>query len=264
MPASQRTWIFTIALIIFNILFFWIKPEGKAMTIVSDILTIRCALVALGGTALAVRSFGTGNRARLAWILLLTGVTLFFCAETINGFLEIILNGDVNDGFPILADYFRMTAYIPVLAGLLMLVFGYKKSRFSFGSKRNFIFGLLGLSLIAFTFVHQLLLSILRDADTGNLAKSVYIYYFAGGLLITFPAALLVYISSLYKKAWILSPWRYLAMGLLCLTIFTIEHSYLSWNNTYGSGNFLEVFRNLGYLLVAIGGLYQKELIESV
>jgi hypothetical protein len=264
MPASQRTWIISIALIIFNILFFWIKPEGKAMTTVSDLLPVIGVVAAVLGTALAVKSFRAPGRARQAWAWLLTGMLLFCCAEIIYGVLEVILNVDVNDGFPIQTDYFRVAAYLPALAGLIMLVLGYKRARFSWGSKGNLLFGLLALGAISVTLVYQLLIPIMRDGEIGILAKAVYLYYFSAGLLVIFPAAFLIYVSGVYKKAWLLRPGRYLAAGALCLAAFTIIHAYLSWNNMYNPGNFLELFRNAGYLLVCLGGLYQKELLESV
>ena len=264
MPLAKKTGIVAIALIIFNVLFFWIKPEGRAMTVVCDLLPLIGALAALAGTALAVKSFGLVDRPKLAWILLLSGMILFSGAEAIYGVLEVILNVDVRDGFPILADYFRMAACLPVLTGLAMLVLGYKKSRFNFGRKRNVVFTWTALALVAVALVHQLLLPILQDAATGLPAKSAYLYYFATGLLVLVPAAFLMHISSLYRRSLLLRPWRYMAAGLLCVMVFTILHTYLSWNNMYSQGNFLEILRTAGYLLVGLSGLHQKELHASV
>ncbi len=82
MITLKKAWIFSGALIIFNILFYWLTPEGILLTIVSDLLPILCAIVAVIGISLAVRSFKSFDQTKLAWILLLVGIVLFFLGES--------------------------------------------------------------------------------------------------------------------------------------------------------------------------------------
>jgi hypothetical protein len=264
MKASTKTWIFTGILIIFNILFFWVKPEGKILTIVSDALPVISVLVSIIGMVWAVKSFQVFDQTKFAWILLLTGMVLFLCAESIYGVLEVIINVDVSEVFPTVADYFWMAGYIPIFTGLVMLVIGYKRSGFSFGAKKNYIFGISCFVLITALIIYKLLIPIIQDPKTGSRAIFVYLYYPIADLLVIIPAMILVYITNLFGKARISRPWRYISVGFLCMTTFDILYSYLNWNNMYGPGNFLDIFQNLSYLLIGLGGFYQKELIESV
>lgn len=264
MKTSTKAWIFTGALILFNIIFFWVKPEGKALTMVSDILPVICALLAIIGMSFAVRSFKLYDTIKLAWILLLAGIILFFCAESIYAVLELVLNIDVNEVFPTIADAFWLIGYAPLLAGLTLLVQGYKKSGFSLGAKKTYLFGICAFVVVTGLLINQLFMPILKDAETSKLAKFVYLYYPIADLLVIIPAMILAYITNLFGKARISRPWRYIAIGFLCMTTFDILYSYLSWNDMYGPGNFMDIFQNLSYLLIGLGGFYQKELIESV
>jgi hypothetical protein len=264
MKASVKAWIFTGALIVFNIIFFWIKPEGRILTIVSDALPVICALLSIIGVAWAVKSFQGFDQTKLAWIMLLSGIILFFLAEFLYGYLEVIKNIDMNEVFPTIADYFWTAAYIPIFIGLVMLVIGYKKTGFSFGTKRNYIFGISFFVLITVLIIYKLLIPIIHDSETARLAKVMYLFYPVADLFVIVPALILVYITNLFGKGKISRPWRYIAMGFLCMTTFDIIYSYLSWNEMYGPGNFLDIFANLSYLLIGLGGLYQKELLESV
>jgi hypothetical protein len=264
MKASAKVLILTGALILFNIIFFWVKPEGKILTIVSDALPVFCALIALAGMALAVKSLQVFDTTKVAWILLLAGTFLFLCAESIYGILEVIMNVDVNEVFPTVADYFWMAGYFPIFAGLVMLTLGYKNTGFSFGEKKNYIFGISCFALITALIIYKLLIPIIQDPETETLAKFVYLFYPIADLFIIIPAMILAYITNLFGKGSISRPWRYIAIGFLCMTTFDIIYSYLSWNDMYGPGNFLDIFANLSYLLIGLGGIYQKELIESV
>lgn len=264
MKTSAKIWIFTGILIIFNFLFFWVKPEGKILTIVSDALPVVCALVAVIGISFAVKSLHGLDQTKISWLLLLTGIFLFLCAESIYGFLEVLLNIDVNEVFPTTADYFWMVGYLPIFTGLVLLLNGYKKSGFSFGAKKNYYFGISCFVLITALIIYKLLIPIIQDPETERLAKFVYLYYPIADLFVIIPAMILAYITNLFGKGLISRPWRYIAVGFLCMTTFDIIYSYLSWNDMYGPGNFLDIFANLSYLLIGLGGFYQKELIESV
>ncbi|MDD5258436.1 MAG: hypothetical protein PHD29_00495 [bacterium] len=264
MKASGKIWIFTGILIVFNILFFWVKPEEKILTIVSDALPVICAIVSILGIAWAVKSLHGFDQTKLAWIMLLTGIVLFMSAEAIYGYLEVILNVDVNEVFPTMADYFWMAGYIPIFTGLVMLVYGYKKSGFSFGAIKSYIVGISCFVLITALIIYKLLIPIVQDPETEILAKFVYLYYPIADLFIIIPAMILAYLTNLFGKGMISRPWRYIAVGFLCMTTFDIIYSYLSWNDMYGPGNPIDIFANLSYLLIGLGGLFQKELIESV
>jgi hypothetical protein len=77
------------------------------------------------------------------------------------------------------------------------------------------------------------------------------------------PAAILFYITSLFGGT-ITRPWKYLTIGFISFTVADLLFSYLSWQDAYGSGNLIDVAWHLGYLIIGLSALYQRELIESI
>lgn len=265
MKITVKLWLFSVVLILFNLLWFWLKPGGdNLLTIVSDLLPIICVVIAIWGMFAAVRSFKTLDQIKVAWILLFCGIVLFSAGEFTYALLEIILKVDMNEVFPTIADLFWFAGYLPLIVGLSMLVYGYKKSGFSFGKKTKYIFGLCTLALITGLLIYRLFIPILKDTETGNLAKFAYLYYPIADLFLIIPSIILAYITNLFGDSHISRPWRYISIGFLCMTVSDVLYSYLSWNNMYGPGNPIDIAWNLGYLLIGLAGLYQKDLIESV
>ncbi|MBI5554864.1 MAG: hypothetical protein HY920_03290 [Elusimicrobia bacterium] len=264
MKTTAKAWIFTAVLILFNIIFFWVKPAGKVLTMVSDVLPIICALLAIIGMYFAVRSFKLYDQTKLAWLFILIGLILYLGGESIYAILEIFLKVDVTEVVPTVADYSWMAGYVPLILGLIMLIYGYKKSGFALGHYKIMALGSLAITAIMGTLIYWLFIPILNDPELSGLAKFTYIYYPVADLFLIVPALILVHITCQFGRGMISRPWRYIAIGFVGMTISDILYSYLSWNNMYGPGNFIDIAWNLGYLLIGLGGLYQKELIEAV
>lgn len=264
MITLKITWILSGVLILFNILFYWLSPENMALTVVSDLLPVLCAIVAVTGMSLAVRSFKSFDQTKLAWILLLAGSISFFLAESTYAILELALQVDVNEVFPTLADLFWMVGYLPFITGLVLLIYGYKKSGLAFGKKWKYLLGLALVLILITRLSYILFIPIMQDDELSSLAKMAYLYYPIADIFLIIPAAILAYITSLFDQGRISRPWQYITLGFLAMIIADILYSYLSWINAYGPGNYVDVCFNLGYLLIGLGGLYQKELIELV
>ena len=109
-----------------------------------------------------------------------------------------------------------------------------------------------------------LLIPIAQDPETNLLAKVFYFYYPIADLLVVVPAAILMYITSLFGRSLISMPWRMMALGFLLFTIADMLYSYLGWNDVYGNGNLIDVLWHSGYLFIGLSGLYQKELLDSI
>ncbi len=264
MITPKKVWYLSAVLILFNILFYWFLKEGMLLTIISDLLPVVCAIIAVLGMILAVRSFKSFDQTKLSWILLLSGMVLFCTAETIYAVLELALQVDVNEVFPTLADLFWMAGYLPLIAGLLLLLYGYKKSGLVFGRPWKYFFGLALVLILIIRLSYILFIPIVQDEELSWLAKLAYLYYPLGDIFLIIPAAILAYITSLFDKGRISRPWQFMTLGFLAMIIADILYSYLSWNNSYGPGNYIDVLFNLGYLLIGLSGIYQKQLIESV
>jgi hypothetical protein len=264
MKKIKALWIFSIGFILVNIIVYATRIGGEDfLKIFSDILPIICSLIASICLFQASQSFKRFDFAKLAWLLLFIGVTLNFTAEALYSFFEIILKKDMNELFPFIPDYFWCAGYIPLFIGLMIMFFGYKNSGFPMGNtKLYFILSialLVGLSAV----IYYYLIPIIQDPETDTLAKIFYLYYPIGDIFCVIPSLILIYITSLFGAGKISRPWKYLALGFICFTLGDLTYSYLSWKDLYGSGNFIDLSWHIGYLLIALAGLYQKDLIES-
>lgn len=265
MKKTKILWIFTGILIFFNIIFYLSKFGGEtAMLYVSDLLPVICSFVSVVCLFIAFRGFKDYDYTKIAWTMIFTGIALSFIAETLYGIQEIFLKVDMNNVFPTIADYFWCIGYIPLFLGLAMIFFGYKRSGLPMGNPKMYIL-LLVIYLILFAVVsYFLLIPIIKDPETSGLSTFFYLFYPIADIFLVVPAAILMYITSLFGKGSISKPWKYLALGFLCFSFADLLYSYLSWQDKYGSGNLIDVAWHFGYLLIGLSGLYQRELVETI
>jgi hypothetical protein len=249
---------------IINLVVYISVPKGEALLLyVSAALPVLCALIAIICVLLAVRSFKTFDFTKIAWLLLLVGLILYCIAESIYGIVEIKFP-EISNDFPGIADYFWYIGYIPVIFGLAMMLAGYKKSGLPMGKPSLYI----GLStlifIIALLIFYFLLMPIIKDNETTGLAKAFYIFYPVADLFVVIPAAILIYITSLFGSAVITVPWKFLTLGFVLFTISDLLYAYLDWEGLYGNGNLIDLGWNFGYLLIAMSGLRQYLLVKSL
>jgi len=264
MKKSKLLWIITGILLAFNIIMYLTRWGGDIVLMyVSDILPIFCAFISAVSLLYAVRGFKQLDFTKKSWILIFTGITLNFFAESIYAILEIYVGMDMNEIFPTIADYIWCGAYIPLFIGLGMMFLGYRKSGFPMGNVK--VYGILStlFILLSVVIIYFLLVPIVDDTETDTLAKFFYLFYPIGDIFLVVPVVLLMYITSLFGGGSISKPWKYLAYGFICFTIADLLYSYLSWDDLYGSGNLIDVAWHSGYLLIGMAGLYQRELIDS-
>jgi uncharacterized membrane protein YuzA (DUF378 family) len=265
MKKSKLLWYFIAFIFVINVLEYLSQWGGERFLLIfSDTLPIICSLVSAICLFYAFRGFKDFDFTKRAWILIFIGISLDFIAENIYSVLEIYFGFDMNERFPSIADLFWLAAYIPLIIGLLLMVFGYKNSGFPLGKTKLYIllaFIVVAISAVVFYYV---LLPILQDTETSRLTKLASLFYPIADILVVIPAIMLMYITSLFGKGSISKPWKYLTIGFLCFTGSDLLYDYLSWQGTYGSGNLIDLGWNIGYLLIGMAGLYQRELLESI
>ena len=265
MKKNTQLWVITAVIMLFNLIMYLFRIGGEQLLLyVSDSLPVICAFIAMIYLYKAYRKFKDCDFTKIAWLLTLAGVTLFFFAESIYGYFEVIRGYDMNDSFPGLADYVWCLGYIPLFLGMGLMFYGYKKGGFPMGNTGAYLFLSIVVALVSFAVIAYLLIPIILDAETNTISKVFYLYYPIGDIFLVIPAVVLMYITSLFGRTTISRPWRFLAIGYICFTIGDLLYSYLSWEDVYGSGNLIDLAWNFGYLSIALAGSYQVELIESL
>lgn len=265
MKKSKGLLLFTGVLLLINIFIYTTRIGGEVvLQYFSDGLPIICSLIASLCLFSAVKEFKKFDQTRIFWLLFLIGIIMYFIAETIYAVLEIGYGMDMNENYPSIADYFWCGAYIPMFIGLMMMMRGYNRSGFPMGkSSVRFLLSvvILVISSIVIIFI---LVPIIQDEETSFLAKFFYLFYPSADVLIVIPVILLLYITSLFGKGTISTPWKYLAFGFISFSIADLLYSYLGWIDQYENGNLIDLAWNFGYLAIGIAGLKQKELLDSL
>jgi hypothetical protein len=265
MERIKRLWIFMAILFAFNIIIYLTRWGGdKVLLYVSDLLPIVCSLVSTICLLYAFKAFKAFDFIKIAWMFILIGISLNFIAEITYSLLEIVFLVDMNEVFPSVADYIWCVAYLPIITGLVIMFCGYRRSGFPMGNIK--VYSILApLILVVLTLlIIYLLIPIINDSETELIAKLFYMYYPIADMLVVIPAAILIYITSLFGKGLISRHWRYLALGFICFTVSDLLYSYLGWLDIYGNGNLIDLGWNIGYLFIGLSGLYQKQLIDSI
>jgi len=265
MKKSKKLWIFASILIFANGIYYLAQWGGDSvLQYVSDILPIVASFISVLCLYSAFSVFKKFDYTKMAWFLIFIGISLFFLAESIYAYLEIVLKTDMNETFPSLADYFWCLGYFPMFIGLGMMYFGYKKSGLPMGKTKLYV-GLSALILIvSISVIYFLLVPIIKDEETSLLSKVFYLFYPIADLFLVIPAVILIYITSLFGAGAVSKPWKYLAIGFILTTIADLLYSYLGWLDLYGNGNLIDLAWHGGYLMIGLAGLYQRELIESL
>jgi hypothetical protein len=265
MKKSTILRVFILILVIANIVYYLGQWGGDTvLQYVSDSLPVICSFIGIVCLFRAYKGFQQRDFAKISWLLILVGVVFFFIAETIYGYLEVVKKEDMNEYFPSIADYFWCAGYVPMLAGLIMMFTGYKKSGLPIGNPKLYLGLSIGIFILALALIYYLLVPIVNDAETNLLSKIFYLFYPIADLLLVIPAALLMYITSLFGAGTISRPWKFLAFGYFLITIADLLYAYLGWQDLYGNGNLIDVMWHAGYLVIGLAGLYQRELIESI
>jgi hypothetical protein len=212
---------------------------------------------------LAVISFKSFDFTKIAWMLILLGLFLFIIAESIYGINEIYFP-ELSDNYPGLADIFWSLGYIPIFIGMVMMLTGYKRSGLPMGHPALYIVISLLILIITLLTIFFVLIPIFNDDETSTLAKVFYSFYPIADLFIVIPAAILIYITSLFGSSIITKPWKYLTIGFVLFTFSDLLFAYLDWKGLYGSGNLIDLGWNVGYLLFGMSGLHQYLMVKSL
>ncbi len=263
MKKIKLFWILSASLLIINLIAY-LAVKGEAIRYISDILPVLCSFFAIYGMLSAYNGFKVHDMVRTAWLLILIGVTIDFLAESTYSILELGLSMDMDEAFPTLADILWCLGYLPFFAGLVILFNEYRKSGFPLGNIKMQGIILSIFLIISVTVFFLILTPIIKDEETTILSKIFSLYYPIGDILTVSMAMILLFLINQFGKGRNTLPWKTLSLGFFFFTISDLLYAYFDWNNTYDSGNFIDLGWNFGYLLIGIAGLYQRYLIDLV
>jgi hypothetical protein len=263
MKKTKLLWILTGLILLVNCIVYLVAGK-QVLLYVSDLLPVICSIIAIYGVYCAYKGFKTFDFVKIAWLFILAGLILDFFAESIYGILEIGFSMDMNNTFPSLADYFWCSGYVAYFLSLILMFNGYRKSGFPLGNIKVYALLSLLFTILSLSVIYFLLIPILQDGETSTISKIFYLYYPVCDIITVAMAMILLYIISQFGRGLITMPLKMLALGFFCFSVSDLLYSYLGWKDAYGNGNLIDMGWHLGYLLIGISGLFQRELVDSV
>ena len=192
------------------------------------------------------------------------GVGLFFIAETVYGFQEVFLKVDMDELFPSIADLFWLLGYVPLFAGLAILLLGYLQAGLPAGNMAKFLVaGVVILGLGAFL-ISRLFVPILADDTLTPLVRFFYLFYPLADLILLVPAGILILITSYFGRSLLARPWMYIAAGSALMGAADISYSFLDWQGLYGPGHAIDIAWNASYCVIGLAGYSQARVVRSL
>lgn len=211
-------------------------------------------LLALVVAALfAIRSaelLGSGNAARLPWMLLSGGLAALALGQATLVYFQVLRH---VSPFPSVADFWFVIAYPLLIGGVITFIVAYSRSGFpTAGTGATFVI----LSIAALAAAWPLLRPIIRSSDA-ILPKALNIAYPALDLVLLVPVIVLLRITSRFRGGAVWQIWLALLAGFVFTAIGDILFAYFS---TLGITK-LDPAVNAMYL-VAYGGLAAGAMVQ--
>ena len=253
------------AVLVLNAVVYLVQPGGEGvLTVVSDFLPVACAAAACIMLAGATRAFTVFDQTKAAWLLLCLGIGLFFLGETSYAVQEVFLGLDMDELYPSISDLFWGLGYLPLLAGLLVLMIGYLKAGFPMGSFLKYLLAGLAVLALGVFLIVTLFAPILADETLSGMLGFIYLFYPLADLVLLIPALLLILVTANLGRGMLARPWLFVAAGFVLMGIADIAYSSLDWQGLYGPGHPIDIAWNASYLLIGLAGLTQARLVRSL
>jgi diguanylate cyclase (GGDEF)-like protein/PAS domain S-box-containing protein len=192
---------------------------------------------------------------RLFWLLLSLGSFSYLLAEAIWLFQENILKNEIT--FPSYSDFFY---HLQVLFFLAAFIYRFAKERKTYDTARH-IFDILIVMTVATTFSwHFFMNPIWSNSSMSNLSYMVTLMYPIGDLALLFSAMSLYFAV---KNSFSANEINLILSGILIRILADTLFLYLSYNDRYFSGNFIDPLFILSLLIFSYTGTLHQEKSEQ-
>ncbi len=246
LAAAWFAFTFLIYLLAFSNI---VDVKGRTFLVLSDLFPMGAAAFAIAAISLRLCRHEKGEQVRRFWMLVDLSFAFWFVAETIWFIYEGLLAREVP--YPSAADYFWLIGYLPLILAIAGLVVGYKRLGLSFNWRASAWVVPMVLAIIVLV-VMYVAYPILSSSEATTAEKVVNPAYAFLDLLILAPA--LIYALTLGKGS-AGRPSILISLALIALAVADITYIWLSWNDLYGSGNFIDIFWVAGYLIFGLAAV---------
>jgi hypothetical protein len=224
----------------------------QSMIIFGNIAKIFALFISALTLSFTTNAYTPGESAKRAWTFLATGAWIWLFAQLIFAHYKIILNVNI---FPNLADLFFVLAYLPLFAGLIVLIFDFRSTGLPMGGRTSYIVQALVLiaiyALMFFAWLKPLLLN-----NDEPVTKFINLGY------PTFDFLLVCFTSVLIRISWVLRG------GSLAKAYISLGMSFF----LTGVGDLIFAYRPIpavdifffsAYFVLGLAGFYQLRMLRQ-
>lgn len=262
MNEPQAMWLVIITLMVINFIFYKFRIGGPDMlTLVGDLFPVICSLFAVGALFRVTFYLKTWDLTKTAWLLLAFGLFCWFLGECSFAVTELALGR--TPGVPSLADGFWLCGIFPIIAALILFIYGYHRTGFLIGHTIKYVFVIISIAMLEVVLIAKICMPILYTPQLSVLEKVISLIYPTLDMVILMLVFFLVLITSVLGKGLLSKPWKFLVIGFALIAVADILYSFYNWLGTYSTGSYIDMMWNSGYLFIALSAFYQKDLMEK-
>jgi hypothetical protein len=233
-----------------------ILPRQLGQVFVSDWGGVVLGFVAAGVILRTALYFERGESLRTQWLIICGAVTLWAFGDALFALIETTTNA--SPVVPGLQDVFYVAGYVLVPIGLFMIAYSYRRlvdmrwPMFVAGGITAAITGVMWLAVIQPSL----------DATTTEFAERVTLaFYPLAALVLALGPVILILVTitrlGAGRLAW---PWWFAAVGAGAVALSSATYSYLTFNSAYVSGSLVDYGWALGYYLILVGALVERDV----
>ncbi|HWM91872.1 MAG TPA: hypothetical protein VN493_13990 [Thermoanaerobaculia bacterium] len=215
-------------------------------------------LVASVASTLIVGKFEPRTTTRTAWLLLCAGIIAICLGQACFVTYQFILNRKVV--YPSLADIFFMISYPLVIGALVLFLRAYKESGFPIGPASERVWLAAGVALLCAVGGYPILKPLIVNPGA-PLKTLLNVLYPILDCILLILAVLLIRISLRFRGGTIWRVWVMLLGGFVSLCAGDTLFAYYLEFDWVEVGDLIDALFLLGYGLVALGIVYQRELL---
>jgi hypothetical protein len=215
-------------------------------------------LVASAASTLIVDRFEADTPARLAWLLLSAGIVAICLGQAVFATYQFLL--DTEMPYPSLADVFFMLSYPLVIGGLILFLRAYKECGFPIGPSSERVWLGTAVALGCAVGGYPILKPLVTNPGE-PLETLLNVLYPILDCMVLILAVLLIQISLRFRGGTVWRVWSLLLGGFICLCAGDTLFSYFLQFDWLELGDLVDVLFILGYGLIALAVVYQRELV---
>jgi hypothetical protein len=229
--------------------------QGRvARHVLASALQILAPLVAAYGCFAATRAYAPGDRERLVWRI----GAVSALAWAVGRFIFVFYQwwGGTALPYPSVADAFFVAFYV-----LLALALALEVRLVNPMLDRQSRVLLIGLGIAAWAAGFVYVLEPIMFGDATSVQKALGAFYPTAAVFLI-PAGLMPAFG--FRGGASAYPWFAVAVAAVCLAVASLGYTSLTWYNLYSDVHRINVLWLFGFLLLGVGGFWQRIVQEEV